>query len=387
MYVERIYILVCLFANIYLIKKLWELIFKSDEHTRELSWLPVLFWITIPVCFWSFSNNMHENTVSIFILLAVIFIYKTVQSKELSLLPVVLAGVFVFLASFSKGLPGLFPIAVPFVFLYKKHISFKKAALYAFVLLLIVASIYALLLLSSQARESLYNYFVLRLLKRVNDVPTTNTYFYTLFRAVVECGIMLGIALIVKLSTRHMLLERTDHHARSISFLMIGALGILPLMLTLVQKGFYMVPALPFLAIGVAVYISPQINILITKLDKSKLLPSLKFIFIAVAIASITLPVLNIGKTSRDQDKLADIHLIGRTIPEKSVINCSPELLTDWSLQTYLVRYYFISLDINVDHDHYLCSKQEFESESKELLENYTIELNDLNSYVLLKKR
>ena len=77
MYVERFYIFLCLLINILLIKKLWELIFKGDEHTKALSWLPVLFWISIPVCFWSFSNNMHENTVSIFILASIIFILRT----------------------------------------------------------------------------------------------------------------------------------------------------------------------------------------------------------------------------------------------------------------------------------------------------------------------
>ncbi len=385
MYVERFYIVLCLLINILLIKKLWELIFKGDEHTKAISWLPVLFWISIPVCFWSFSNNMHENTVSIFVLSSIIFILRTVQDKKP--LHLILAGIFIFLASFAKGLPGLFPIAVPLVFIFKDQLSFKRAAFYCFALFCIVGFIYGIMLVSQAARESLYNYFVLRLLKRVNDVPTTSFYLDSLFRLIMESGIMIGIVLTVRIFTRRLELERTEHSTKAITFLMIGLLGVLPLMLTLVQKGFYMVPALPFIAIGFAILISPQVNMLLFKLSQSKLAGVLKIIFILMAITSIMLPVLNFGESSRDKEKLEDIRLLGTAIPEKSVINCSREFLGDWSLQTYLSRYYFISLDINSPHDFYLYSKGEFNSNKKELLENYEVLSNDLSNYVLLKHR
>ena len=385
MYVERFYIFLCLLINILLIKKLWELIFKGDEHTKALSWLPVLFWISIPVCFWSFSNNMHENTVSIFILASIIFILRTIQDKKP--LHLIWAGLFIFLGSFSKGIPGLFPIAVPLVFMYKDQIPFKKAVLYSLALLGIVGFLYGIIMISSSARESLYNYFVLRLLKRVNDVPTTSYYFDSLVRLVMESGIMIGIVLIIRLSTRKLQLERTDHSKKAITFFMIGLLGVLPLMLTLVQKGFYMVPALPFIAIGFAILITPQINMLLFKLEQSKFASALKIVFVLLAIISITLPILNVGKSSRDKQKLEDIHLLATAIPAKSVINCSPDLLGDWSLQTYLSRYYFISLDINSPHDLCIYSKEAFNSKKEELLQNHDVLSNDLSYYVLLKNR
>lgn len=384
-YVERFYIFLCLLLNIVLIKKLWELIFKDDIHTRALSWLPVLFWISIPVCFWSFANNMHENTVSIFILCSLIFIIKTIQENKS--LFILLAGIFIFLASFSKGLPGLFPIAIPFVFIYKRQISIKRAVIYSLVLFGIVAFIYGLMLLSSSARESLYNYFVLRLIKRVNDVPTTTYYLDTLVRLIAESGIMIGIVLIVRLAARKLQLERTEHSTKAISFFAIGLLGILPLMLTLVQKGFYMLPALPFIAIGFSVLIAAQVNLFLFKLGQSKFINVLKTLAILLAITAITLPILNFGKSSRDKEKLEDIHLLGTAIPERSVINCSKELIGDWSLQTYLSRYYFISLDIDSPHEYYLSSKQEFNAQKQMFLDKYEVLSNDLNSYTLLKLR
>jgi hypothetical protein len=39
----------------------------------------------------------------------------------------------------------------------------------------------------------------------------------------------------------------------------IGLSGALPLMLTMVQKSFYMVAALPMIAVGLAVWAAPQV--------------------------------------------------------------------------------------------------------------------------------
>lgn len=387
MYVERFYVFLCLIINMYLIRVLWREIFKTDKHTQELSWLPVLFWITIPVCFWSFSNNMHENTVSIFVLLSIICIYKVVAAKHPNYLLLLASGIFIFLASFSKGIPGLFPIAVPLVFIFKEQITFKKAVIYSTILFVCVAVIYAVLLTSAAARESLYNYTVLRLLKRVNDVPTTNNYLDTLFRLVLESGIMVVLVLLVRLGTRKFTAQRTDHQTKSITSFIIGLLGILPLMLTLVQKGFYMVPALPYIAIGFSILIAPQVNVLITRLEESKVLRILKVVFILLAATAITLPILNIGKSSREKELLEDIHRLGAVIPQKSVINCSNEYIQNWSLHTYLSRYYFISLDTSVPHDYYLMNKSEFQQKKQDFDEHYEVVDDKMHNYILLKYR
>ncbi len=389
-YVERFYTFITLLANIILIKKLWEIIFKENEKIKSISWLPVLFWITIPVCFWSYSNNMHENTVSIFILFAIIFQFKAFQENKNgnALLFIFISGIFIFLASFSKGLPGLFPLVVPFLFLFKNDkVTFKKALLYSVILLAIVAGIYGIILLNKNARESLYNYFFLRLLKRVNDVPTTTNYLDTLFRLGQESIIQIGIILIVKLSTKKFKLIFPSLNSKAILFLSIGFMGILPLMLTLVQKGFYMVPALPFIAIGLSIFIANEVYFLACeKLPESKFSNYLKSTFGLIAIVSIILPILNIGKFSRDKEKLRDIHLIGTILPNHAVINCSKELLSDWSLQTYLSRYYFISLDINAPHSYFLCDKSEFLSKKEAISKDFELLNLDLKEYCLLKK-
>lgn len=389
MYVERFYVFITILFNIFLIKNVWETIYKENEEYKKLAWLPVLLWISIPVCFWSYSNNMHENTVSIFVLAAVLFQLKAIKAKQgKAWFYIIISGLFIFLASFAKGIPGLFPIMVPMVFTFKNQLSIKKAIMFSSVLFLIVAVIYGLILLNNNAKQSLSNYFFLRLLKRVNDIPTTASYFETLWRLLQECIGLILLTIILKLSIKKTTTEDKKTNTLGITFLAIGLTGVLPLMLTLVQKGFYMVPALPFIAIGFSILIVSLIHLFITQwVSHSKFITTLKLLTIALALVSIILPVLKIGKYSREEEKLKDIHYIGSILPHHEVINCSHDLLEDWSLQTYLSRYYYMSLDINSKHTYFLCSKTEFESSSKQLSKNYTILPTQLKDYCLLKTK
>ena len=187
---------------------------------------------------------------------------------------------------------------------------------------------------------------------------------------------------IVKLSTRKHFFERTDHLVKEITFIGIGLLGILPLMLTLVQKGFYMVPALPYIAIGFSILIAPQVNMLVTKLEQNKIMIALKILFLGMALTALILPIMNIGKYSRDKEKLEDVYQLTEILPaDGKVIDCSPELLKDWGLQTYLARYGMISLDINTTHKFYLQSKEAPKGEIDTL--RYSPFYLKLNNYTL----
>src|SRR5690349_12292063 len=101
-YVERGYCFLTALVNASLIAVLWRIVFKNEHEIRQVSWLPVFLWITIPVCFWAYSNGVMENTMSIFDLLAVIFIVRFFQIKSPGL--IILSGICIFLASLTKGI-------------------------------------------------------------------------------------------------------------------------------------------------------------------------------------------------------------------------------------------------------------------------------------------
>jgi 4-amino-4-deoxy-L-arabinose transferase-like glycosyltransferase len=391
MYVERFYVFITIVLNIFLIKKLWETIFIDNDKLRSISWLPVIFWIGIPVCFWSYSYNMHENTVSIFTLSAVLFLFKALQTQKTvnQILLIIISSAFVFLASFSKGLPGFFPLAVPFImacFSYRSTI--KQAMLYSFMMLIIVVGSYALLLLNDDAKKSLSIYFFERLLKRVNDVPTTTFYLDTLWRLCQEILLDIGLIILIKRTTRKYELAFKPLFKESLLLFCIGLAGVLPLMLTLVQKGFYMVPALPFIGMSLAVLVANDVAYLVhDKMNGQKANVALKLISIVAVISTLAFTATKIGEISRDKITVKDVHLLGSQIPNHSIINCSEDMLNDWPLQTYLSRYYFISLDLGEKQTYFVCSKNVYDQDSLKFKVTHVKVPSQMELYYLFKRK
>ena len=123
LYIERFYTFLMIVLIYFLISKLWRTVFEGKPNYSKLDWLPTLLWIGIPVCFWSYRSNMLENTVSVFALCSILISYKQILSNKEKLILWIISGFFVFLSSFSKGLPGLFLIGFPNIifFNYKKN--------------------------------------------------------------------------------------------------------------------------------------------------------------------------------------------------------------------------------------------------------------------------
>ena len=361
MYVERFYTLVTLIVTAILIVLLWKEIFRENEIVKKYGWLPVLLWITIPVCFWSYSNNIHENTMGIFTFLSVYFVLRAYSRGKNTLLLIILAGISVFLATFSKGIPGLFPVTVPFLYwlFIRKH-GFLKAVFHSAIIVFIPAIIYGILILFPEPRESLSLHFIERALQRINEVPTVDYRAYILVRLLMELAGQIVFVLIFLFIFRFRKSETKGNVQwnYALFFISAGIAGSLPLMLTMVQKGFYFVPSLPFFAIGLSIIAIPALSELIERINVRKTYYSILLISgIVLMTLALSLTVFNAGKASRDREMIHDVHLIGKVVPAKSIVSIPYEIWNEWSLQCYLIRHYNISMDMNSDMEFYLIDK------------------------------
>ena len=126
---------------------------------------------------------------------------------------------------------------------------------------------------------------------------------------------------------------------------MIGLSASTPLMLTLVQKGFYFVPALPFFAIGLSILISPIIINLMGLINiygiKFKIFRWLSA-FLLVAVISFS--IMQKGKYGRHKELLHDVYLIGKVVPGHTSVSVPRDIWNNWDMQCYLIRYFNISL-------------------------------------------
>lgn len=115
-YSERFYSFFTLCVSAFLIHCIWRKVYEEQKEVRQLSWLPVLLWIIIPVCYWAYSNNVEENTMGIFTLLSTLCMYNgLLQKNAKSFFYLAVGSSLALMASLCKGFPGLFPVIIPFL--------------------------------------------------------------------------------------------------------------------------------------------------------------------------------------------------------------------------------------------------------------------------------
>ncbi len=351
MYVERFYVLVTMCITAWLIFRLWKEIHKNDDRPGQLGWLPLFLWITIPTVFWGCANNVNENTMGVFTLASALVSFKLLNNNARNLFKWLVPGLFIFLATFTKGFPGFFPVAVPFLFwLATRRISFGRALGYSVLLLAVPLAIYGVLFLIPESKESLSIYLFKRAFQRIAAAPTTDNRFASLINLFMDLLPQLGLLLIIVLVARAKKIRAaiSGEQGRLILFFFLtGLSATAPLMLTMVQKGFYLLPGFPFFAIGTGMILAPYLTRFTEKMQTTgKGYRLFRGISILLLCAAITIVTLQAGKTSREKDVLHDVYTIGKLLPDHSVIGINQrDYYVDWELQCYLMRYFSISVD------------------------------------------
>ncbi len=366
MYVERFYTLVCILFNIWLIALFWKKVHQTS-YERITGWLPVLFWIIIPVCFWSYSSNMHENTLSIFALAACIFSYQSMEHEDRYWLWYsILAAFFVVLATLSKGLPGFFPLVLPLIHfaVYGGKSTLIKSLKKFLIPIFAVAFCYVVLFIIPHSRESLSLYFFKRALYRINEVNTVNSHFYIVGKMAMELLVPSLLLLLIwifthLIKTKKVLKPDLNH---TLFFFLLGISSSFPLMLTKVQKGFYLVPSFPYFGLAFASVAIPYVSGLKNQLEyKAGNSSILKVVSLVLMLGSIVFTASKFGKTSRNEEMIHDVHNIGKTVSNGNIISLPEELWNYWDLQCYLMRYYQISVEPNSERTFFLSEKNKTE--------------------------
>lgn len=345
-YPERIYCLLFLVLTVWAMAAFWNKITQDKTTT----WWPVLLFLITPTISWGFINNVMENTMSLFDIVAVYFIYRYMaeDKKGAFLLPAVL---FTFLASFSKGIPGLFPIAVPVVYSWciERKILSKKAFTGGAVLLLSLIGIYLLLIQIPAAKESYVLYFKSRF-PNFPNTPHSNTgnRAQLLINLVQELAMPLG--LIAFLALANYLHKKPEYISKANKskawfFLLVALSASLPIMVSYEQRGFYLNTSMPYFAMAMAVAFAPLTNAF--EGINHKFLNAFKGVLVVAFIAGLALTVVKAGKPKRDADMLHDVYKMKEYLGEGSTVYCNAELWTNWSFHNYLQRFGNISLSRN----------------------------------------
>ncbi len=381
-FVERFYSVFAIILVGFLIVKIW----KEITSETITAWFPLLLFVSIPVITWAATNNMLENTMSIFVCCSALFYLRRIRRNKYFFL--ILSGLSLFFGVFSKGIVALFPWTLPLLIcIFSKKISFKHALQDTLILMgCTIIPFVAIYFLSSQAKLFFDAYIQEQLLSSIaGNRETAGTRFHIitkLLENLIPCIILGLIILIILIIKKKTYLFKTYKNS-SLIFLSLSLCGILPIMLSAKQSGFYIVPAYPFMAIALALPFQPYLKILMDKIQvHSKGFLIFKIMSFILLISVIFFSLSQYGKIARNKKELQTVFACNKYIPENSRISVDFDEFTNWGLQSYFARYQNICLDTIKGHTYYL---QNQNTDSVSSNENY-IPIIDVENFMLLKK-
>jgi hypothetical protein len=184
---------------------------------------------------------------------------------------------------------------------------------------------------------------------------TVSTRFYIVFSLLLQLIAPLVIFFIILIMSKiinkdkHKVFEFAPDKKRFLSFLILGLAGVLPIMLSVKQRDFYMLAALPFFALAFGHLSLSMVNTMLLEI-KSKTRNWMMIASAVIMLVGIVLNVSHIGKYGRDEAFLVEMEKALKEIPENEIIEIKPEDFSQWSWHAYFMRYGKVSLDASQPH-------------------------------------
>ena len=416
-WIEKLFSLIILIVNCFLIIKIWQLFERKYAiNLKGLSCLVLVFWYLMPRVLWGNPNNLMDNNLLTFCLLAIYFILELMTLKDDEYLfnrqtnffntPLSIKLFYGFLSCFSiflgvltKGPVALYPLAIPILFaFFTKEINYKKAFNYTLILTLVSVFLFVLLIYFNAAANNYFtNYWQQRLLAvivgsrtdmKLNGLERLDI-LWTLF---IELSPILIVFLlfyiILKIKKVTINIPKQYIHF-GLFFLFLGLSATLPIMISTKQSGIYLIPGLPMFAFSAAFFALPFFERLVNLKMFSVFSRRFQYFswfglaFTLIYTAAIT------GDYGRDKLLLSDVKTLKSIIPEGEKVGVCYEMMTDFTFHVNLQRFCKYELRKNTPTTFFLTRKLECDSVHRDSLKNlgylpYSI---DNQYFVIYKKK
>ncbi|XOV89242.1 MAG: ArnT family glycosyltransferase [Pseudomonadota bacterium] len=313
-------------------------------ETRR-GWYATLMFLIFPLCAFTYTNNFLENTLTLFTLASVATALASVSGTGKAFAWALMSGLMVFAAVLTKGPVGLFPLAV-YPLLLLKDTKLPPTGLLKLWLLQLggVAACTTLMLLSADARTAVTAYIDVQLIATFAGIrPAEYGRLYLLKE--------LGLNLLGPLVYTALLVVAMGQrwHAWSRSTLFYLALGLcasVPLLISPRQYIHYLLPALPYFALAIAVTAAPavaRVQAMLTRTPRGQV--TLLALPVVLLLVLLTTFVSRFGNISDDPAQLAAAERLARDLGDTRVVGLCADTQLDLRLRMYLFRYHNIRVD------------------------------------------
>ncbi len=390
-WVERMYCFVVFTITLLLIVKIWILIFNDNNTYRKHYYFPVLLWMTNFQVFFAYPNNVLECTLTIFILFAVYYSLKSLYSKNWkSNIYILVSGIFIFAGFLTKGLVSLFPLGFFILYTLINNNNLLKNVSASLILFISFLCCLSILFLFDAPTSFLENYFESQVLEALNGNRIENmrdSRFYiikSLFKGIpISLGIPVFIIGINYFLNKKKNAPTSSYKKVSVFFLLLGLSGSLPIMISLKQAGYYLIPSIPFFSIAIAIWATPALLFIEQKVKTNKKIRTIySFCILFLLTLSIFLALKNIGTIDkRDFETITDVKEISKEVPDYSVISLKSDCF-EHSLHGFFQRYSYISLDTLPTYRKYLLIKKSIDTLATKNYKKLNINTLKFNLYI-----
>lgn len=338
-WVEKLYsVLAFLFTGL-----LIALIWKRTTNNLRWAWLPLLFWLVMPLATWCATNNMLENTMSVFVLLSVYLMIVGYQCNHKIWL--FLSAFTLLLAFLSKGFTGLFPLVFPILYCaFDQKRKWIQGPIDSLILLVSIAVFAGIMFLVCPGSFGyIKDYIRLQVIGGGLHEATASSRFYIVFALLQQLIIPCALALVLvicktKSKVNSKIFEFPPDKGWFYVFLIMGLVGVLPIMVSVKQRDFYMLAALPFFALACG-----HITLSMLTLWLPKITPKVRGWMTlgagCVVLLGLVLNIIHIGKYGRDEALIEEVKQRIAECEDSNVIEISPEEYTQWAKHAYYMRY------------------------------------------------
>jgi 4-amino-4-deoxy-L-arabinose transferase-like glycosyltransferase len=363
-FVDKLYSLSTYIGIAFIIHCIW----KNNLKQTAPSWLPILLWFIVPNVFWASGNNVLENTLTLFTLGATYFLLKNELKRNY--LWVIIAGLLLFFGLFTKGFVALYPLSIPFFsFLLLRKTTFIEFLKTQFILILSVCiPVITLLYTNAKAYYFTQQYLNEQVIKSLErKITTVDSQFFILQRFAGEIILPLILVLLIVLFSRKMKqqVESQPQFKMILLFIAIGFSGILPVMISMKQSGFYILSTYPLFALGFALFISGRMDYLLEKLNDKKVF--MQIFSVVVFTGGLCMAYIQLNNKGKDELLFADMQHIVTVVQQEKNISICPQMHESWTVRGYYKRYHSINLDFLENTNYYLIDS----SVCTEVPENY----------------
>ncbi len=353
LWVCRAYSLLMFAITALLIIRLWRYV---DGDVR-MGWLPLLFWIAVQsVSHFSYSNIL-EVSMAPFVVGSVLLVLRAYNARLVFLhgLLLLLSGVLLAAAFLTKGFTGLYPLVFPMILALMGYGADYKVRLFQRVwravidtLMVIVGlagSLGLLFLIDGDSYRYIVTYVETQVLGTINE-PVVTSRFYIVrafFERTAFVWLLFAVVAVIGIANKKQLLQ-TKRCKVVLAYCMLVAFGVLPVMVSLKQRSFYIFTVYPFFAVIMAVGISPVVESLLRRTSRL-----FRFVMPLVALlllgAACGYQSTLYGKPDRDVVIQQDEQLILPYLQEGERVAIAKGMEDIYSLHGYYYRDRRVSLD------------------------------------------